>query len=298
MARIRLVSPFAWATRRSAAQNGYFAASIEARQWGRRLSVSKRLGLMIGVVAAGAILAYLCLPGHGFGAFFYNLAPPIFRESVIYLQQSNGFGEGNGPAYWSEVEKHVLLTLESVGVATAICFPMGVIGSRIRIARIVATNIVGIARGIPGIAVLFVMWQWLGATETNAVVAMTLLAAPPIFLNTVAGYAGVAPSTVEAARGMGMDRFQVLARIETPLAASVIIAGIRTATVEVVASATIVAFINVNTLGVQIFDGVGDPSSTTGQAELAVGIFGVAVLAWLAELLLTQFQRLATPRYA
>ena len=232
------------------------------------------------------------------GTFFYNAAPPIFRNSVIYLQSSNAFQESYGEQYWDEVKTHVLITLESVGVATAICFPLGIIGSRVRLARVAATNVVGIARSIPGIAVLFVMWQRLGATEANAIFAMTLLAAPPIFLNTVAGYASVDPAIVEAARGMGMGKLQVLTRVETPLAASVIVAGIRTATVEIVASATIVAFINVNTLGVQIFDGVEDPSTTTGQAELAVGIFGVAMLAWIAEAMLTYFQRVVTPRYA
>ena len=74
---------------------------------------------------------------------------------------------------------------------------------------------------------------------------------------------------------MGMNRRQILLRIQTPLAAPVVIAGLRTATVEVIASATIAAYINFNTIGVEIFGGVQFATTTQGQAQIALGIFAI-----------------------
>jgi osmoprotectant transport system permease protein len=253
---------------------------------------------MTGVGLVAAVFSYLCIPGHPLGTFFYDHSPLIFRESISYLQTPNAFGESTSVEFWREVANHVTITLVTVGFATAVCFPLGILGSRIRLLRTTATNVVGIARGVPGVAVLFLMYPWLGTGERPAVVALVILAAPPIFLNTVAAYAGVDDSVVEAARGMGMGRLQSLVGIETPLAAPVIVAGIRTATVEVIASATIAAYINFDSLGSQISAGVQFLSENQGHAQLAIGIFAVTSIALLAELILTGLQRLVTPRTA
>ena len=261
------------------------------------MSKNKSLAIL-GVGGLVAIFCYLCIPGHVLGTFFYNAAPPIFRSSIGYLHINNGFGESNSSEFWTEVKNHVTITLLTVGIAAAIFLPLGILGAKVQIARTAATNIVGIARGVPGIAVLFLMWPWLGTGELPAVVALTILAAPPIFLNTVAGYAGVDRAIVEAARGMGMSRLQLLLRIETPLAAPVVVSGLRTATVEVIASATIATYINFDTLGTQIASGVDFLSTSQGHEQLAIGIFSIVALALLAELSLTFVQRLATPRLA
>jgi osmoprotectant transport system permease protein len=244
---------------------------------------------MTGVAGLAAVFAYLCIPGHPLGTFFYNAAPPLFRYTVAYAQQ-------NSAELWTEIKNHISVSLLSIAFAFGICFPFGIVASRIPVVRALGTNIVGVARGIPGIAVLFLIWPWLGPGERPTIIALTILAAPPIFLNTVAAYASVNRSVIEAARGMGLNAAQVLLRIETPLAASVVVAGLRIATIEVIASATIAGFVNFQTLGVQIAAAIQylpptfDPTSVAYQ-ELAVGVGAVALIALTAELVLSLLQR-------
>jgi osmoprotectant transport system permease protein len=123
-------------------------------------------------------------------------------------------------------------------------------------------------------------------------VALFFLAIPPILTNTYTGVANVDPDTLEAARGMGMTGRQVLIRIELPLAASVIAAGIRTAAVQVVATATLGALVGGGTLGLFIVRGfrVNDDVRVLGGAIL------VAALAIATELLLGLVERSLRPR--
>lgn len=239
-------------------------------------------------MAIGAIVSYLCIPGHPLGTFFYRAAPPLFRTTVAY-------GHQNSAEFWTEVKNHLMVTGLSVGIAALACIPLGVAASRVRTINVGFTNIIGIARGVPGIAVLFLMVPWLGVGLRPALVALTILASAPIFLNTAAGYAGVDRAVVEAAQGMGMNRLQILLRIETPLAAPVIIAGIRTAMVEVIASATIAAYISFDTLGTQIATAVEFLTTTTGEDALVLGVSAIAAMALAAELSLTVLQRIVTP---
>jgi len=280
-----------------------------------------RLALVSGVAVAAAIVAYLCIPGHWLGTFFYNAAPPLFRQTVSWEQSSNALQQSNGQLLWTQVQNHVQVSLISAAIAIGICFPLGVAASRSwrirafarkrhlavgflrRISerevpvRSTATNLVGIVRAVPGIAVIFLIYPFVGQGELPGVIALTLLASPPIFLNTVAGYAGVDRAVVESARGMGMNRPQIFGRIETPLAAAVVIAGIRIAMVEIIASATILAYsANYDTLGTQISYGLDDLGNLYhGRCELAVGISLVAAMALGAELLLSLVQRAVAP---
>lgn len=248
-----------------------------------------RLGLVAGAVIVVAVFAYLCVPGHPLGTFFYNVAPSRFRSTV-------GYAHHNSTTFWTEVKNHLVATGLAVGIASVICIPLGIAGSRLRFVRLLTTNIVGIARGVPGIAVMFLAVPLVGGVGIRpALIALTILAAPPIFLNTAAGYAGVDAAVVEAGRGMGMSRLQVLLRIETPLALPVVIAGLRTATVEVIASATIATYIVFDTLGGQIANAVEFGQTTFGQDALVLGVTSIAAIALLAELMLAMLQRLVTP---
>src|SRR5690606_6422141 len=97
-------------------------------------------------------------------------------------------------------------------------------------------NLVSALRVLPSLAILVLMLPYLGLGFTPALVALTILACPPILINTYTGYRDVDPAVVEAAYGMGMTTGQVLWWIESPLALPVVVAGLRTAAVEVVAS--------------------------------------------------------------
>jgi osmoprotectant transport system permease protein len=124
-------------------------------------------------------------------------------------------------------------------------------------------------------------------------VALVLLAIPPILTNTYVGVQSVDPDTVEAARGMGLSEGQVLTRLEVPLAAPLILAGLRTSAVTVVATATLAGFAGGGGLGVFLYAGF----TQQGQEQLLIGgAILVAVLSVLTEILFAGLERAVTPR--
>ncbi len=176
-------------------------------------------------------------------------------------------------------------------VGIVVCVPLGVLTSRSRLASVTIINGFNALRVIPSLAILFVMLPITGLTLTSALIALTILALPPILINTDAAFRTIDPAIREAATGMGMSRGEVLRRIEFPLALPVMLAGIRIAAVEVIASATLAAFIGGGGLGVFITRGfaLNDP------AILLVGAIPVAVLAFFAEAGLGFLQRVTQP---
>ena len=162
-------------------------------------------------------------------------------------------------------------------------------------------SVANLGRAIPSFAILSIVFQvmldyWpniafgLGPT----VIAMILLAIPPILTNTYVGVQQVDRDTVEAARGMGMTGRQVLRRLEMPLAAPLIVTGIRTAAVQVIATATLAALIGGGGLGRFIVDGFAQGD----EVVLMAGAILVALLAIVSELVFGGLARLARPRLA
>lgn len=184
--------------------------------------------------------------------------------------------------------QHLLLVAVALGIGIAICVPLGVITSRSQSASLAIINTANALRVVPSLAILFLAIPYFGLSFTSAAFALTILALPPILINTDAAFRTIPPAITEAAYGMGMTQSQVLWRIELPLALPVIIAGIRTATVEVIASATLAAFIGGGGLGIYITRGF----ALFDNAILLVGALSVAALALLAELAMGGIERL------
>lgn len=190
---------------------------------------------------------------------------------------------------WGVVEAHLKLSIFAILIGFAICFPLGVLASRNRYISLYSLNLFGVLRAIPSIAILFLAYPYLNTGFKPALVALALLACPPILINTNVGFRGVDPAIREAAYGMGMTTPQVLRRIEFPLALPVVIAGLRTATVEVIASATLATFIGGGGLGDYITQGLA-----TFQTNLVlVGAIPVALLTLGAEVILSGVERLS-----
>ena len=195
--------------------------------------------------------------------------------------------------------EHLIMSGVSVAIAAAIALPLGMwIGHTRRFERLVV-SITNLGRAIPsfGLLFLFVLAFGIGlrypASLRPAVIfALVLLAIPPIITNTYVGIQGVDEDTLEAARGMGMRERTVLLRIEVPLAAPLIMAGLRTAAVQVVATASLAAVVAGGGLGRFIIDGfaTGDRPQIFGGAVL------VAVLAILTEVAFGLVERVASPR--
>jgi osmoprotectant transport system permease protein len=197
------------------------------------------------------------------------------------------------------VLQHVEISAVAVGISVALAVPAGVAIGHFRRGEFVTVTVANLGRAIPSFAILSIVFQimarYLGALAFGfgpTVVALVLLSLPPILTNTHVGVRGVDPDAVEAARGMGMTGGQVLTKIEVPLAVPLMVAGIRTAAVQVVATATLAALIAGGGLGRYIIDGFaqGDTPMILAGAVL------VAILAMVTEATFAILQRSVTPR--
>ncbi len=208
------------------------------------------------------------------------------------LGQAWEYGQSHTDEFWKALGEHLALSFVALIIAIAVCIPLGILTSRFgRPARIIL-NIVGIGRVVPSIAVLLALYPAFGLGFTPALIALTLLAFPPILINTDTGLREVDPAIVEAARGMGMNNNEQLWKVKLPLAIPLIIGGIRTACIEVIASATLATFIGGGGLGVFITQGL----SGNENKVLLVGAIPVALLALSVELILATLQRFLTPK--
>ena len=191
--------------------------------------------------------------------------------------------------------EHVSLAAAALAVGTLIALPLGMLIGHTGRGALAVVSIANIGRAIPslgwfGIVFVPALNLGLGLGFWPSVIALVPLAIPPIVTNTYTGLREVDRDLVEAARGMGMREWQILRRLEIPVALPVILAGIRTSAVQVVATATLAAVIAGGTLGQLILIGIniGDDVQIVGAAIL------VALLAIVTELSFAAIQRAAT----
>ncbi|MGH7662236.1 MAG: ABC transporter permease [Vulcanimicrobiaceae bacterium] len=182
---------------------------------------------------------------------------------------------------------HVALSASALAAAVAIGVPLGTLTARANLVRPAVLALVNTARVIPSLTILMLMLPLIGLGTTPAFVALTILAIPPIVVNTDLGLRSVSPALVDAAKGLGMTAGQLARRIEWPLAFPVAFAGIRTASIEVIASATLAAFIGGGGLGEYITSGL----ATDDTRALVTGSVTVALLALVVDAALGALQR-------
>jgi osmoprotectant transport system permease protein len=192
------------------------------------------------------------------------------------------------------VRDHLALAASALALALVAGVPLGALLARRGWVRAPALGAVYIARVVPSLAVLAIMLPLIGIGFWPALVALTLLAVPPIVLGTDIGLRGVPESALDAARGLGMTRRQTATRVEWPLAVPVVFSGVRTAAVEVVASATLAAFIGGGGLGEYIVNGLAE----NDRSQLLEGAVSVAVLALGTQWLLGGIERRLANRAA
>lgn len=178
--------------------------------------------------------------------------------------------------------QHLAMSGISLGLALAIALPLAVVIVEHDRFAFAVVNTVNALRTIPSLAILAVMLPLLGIGMLPAIVALTVLALPPILLNAYVGLRDVDPDAVEAAIGMGMSRSRVLFDIRVPLAAPAMFAGARTASVQVLAGATLAPFIGAGGLGDFIAVGI----AMMDTSRLIVGAVPIALLTLLIEMLL------------
>ncbi|MDQ6825787.1 MAG: ABC transporter permease [Candidatus Eremiobacteraeota bacterium] len=180
-----------------------------------------------------------------------------------------------------------MLAGSALAMAALVALPLGVLVAHRARLRGPLLSALGIGRVVPSLAVLTLMIPLFGVGWRPAIVALALLAIPPIAINTDLGFRSVPEAALDAARGMGMTAMQIRNRVEVPLALPVIFAGLRTASIEVIASATLAAFIGGGGLGEYITSGL----QNNDDGLLLLGGISVAALALLVEIALALIQR-------
>lgn len=223
--------------------------------------------------------------------------PGFFSELVDWFADPNHWEGSFGIPV--RLLEHIIMSAVSVGVAALIALPVAMYIGHTRRLEFLVVSVANVGRAIPSFGLLFLSVLAFGtgldsppALRPPVLIALTLLAIPPILTNTYVGIQNVDADTLESARGMGMTEGQVLARLELPLAAPLIMAGLRTAAVQVVATATLAAVVGGGGLGRFILDGF----ATGDDPQIVAGALLVGLLAVVTETGLSLLQRAVTPR--
>ena len=188
---------------------------------------------------------------------------------------------------WDQVAvalgQHVAISLMALLIAFAIALPVGIAAARSDRVYAAAITISGLLYTIPTLAFLALLIPIVGLGRTNAIIAMVAFSLVVLIRNVAAGIRGVSPEVVDAARGMGMDARRVLLRVELPLAAPVIVAGLRVAAVTVISVTVAAAYVNAGGLGTLIFNGIaGDHAPKIWSGALTACALAITVDGTLA----------------
>jgi osmoprotectant transport system permease protein len=188
--------------------------------------------------------------------------------------------------------EHLSLCVAAVAAAAVIAIPLGVFFGHLKRGSLAASTVVNVGRALPSFAILAVAVILSGQIGFWPIwIALLALGMPPMFTNSVAAITGVRGDVLESARGMGMTPMKILRKVELPLAAPLIVAGLRTSTVNVIATAPLGALVAHNGLGRYIIDGL----ATQDYPQVVGGAILVALSAIAAEILLGLYERRVTP---
>ena len=213
-----------------------------------------------------------------------------FLSDVVGWFTTAANWQGNGGIVHRTVE-HVAMSGAAMLAALALALPAGLLLGHTGRGALLAVNLSNIGRAVPSFALLVLGAQLFGIGATPAFLALVALAVPPIVTNAYVGVREVDHDVVEAARGMGMGEGRILSRVEIPVAVPLVMAGVRTAGVQVVATATLAAVVGWGGLGRFIVDGLAQGD----RVKLFSGAVLVALLSMLTELALAVLQRFLTP---
>jgi osmoprotectant transport system permease protein len=197
----------------------------------------------------------------------------LWNEALVWLlDPATWTGAGGIPQRFAQ---HVAITLGVLAIASVIALPLGVLIGHRRSGGGVVVVLAGAARAIPTLGLLTLLGLGIGIGLGAPVVALVILAIPPLLTGAYSGIGSTDPATVDAARAIGLSEWQIVRGVELPLAAPIIVGGVRSATLQVVATATLAAYTADAGLGRFIFAGL----KTRDYGELIGGSVLVIVLA-------------------
>jgi osmoprotectant transport system permease protein len=215
-------------------------------------------------------------------------------EFIFEPQYSNVTG-GNKVGGLSQTIELALTQLEvtvfAVALSMVVALPLGLYLGHKGVGELVAVGLGNAGRAIPELALIAFMAAWIGVGTINLTIALAVLGIPPILTNAFVCIRQVDRASVEAARGIGMTEREILFRVEMPLAVPTLMAGVRLATIAIIATATIAPLAGVATLGEYIIN-----ENVYGENGVVAGAIVVALMALALELLLALLQRRLTSK--
>ena len=212
----------------------------------------------------------------------------LASDVADFLTDGSNWSTSDAYAIPNRLLEHVEYTALALGIGLLVAVPLGLWIGHTGRGAFLAINAGNAGRSLPTLGLLTLVVTIVGIGLLPVVVALVVLAVPPLLTSTYAGLRAVDRATVDAARGQGMREMQVLVRVEVPMALPVILSGLRNATLQVVATATVAAYVALGGFGRYLIDGL----AVRDYPQMVAGAVLVATLAIVLDLLLAGVQRL------
>ncbi|ASN39547.1 ABC transporter permease [Arthrobacter sp. 7749] len=213
----------------------------------------------------------------------------MINDMLSYLgDAANWTGTAGIPARLGE---HLWYSFLAVLAASIIAVPLGVFIGHTGVGKVFLVSASNVLRALPSLGIMTLLVLLMGVGLLPPVIALVLIAVPPILAGVYAGVANVEPAVVDAARAIGMKDSRIILQVELPLALPLILGGLRGAILQVIATATIAAYVNLGGLGRYIFDGL----ALYDYGQVLVGAVLVTALALVLDGLLALLARVLSP---
>ncbi|MBS4752483.1 ABC transporter permease subunit [Nocardioides sp. zg-ZUI104] len=214
----------------------------------------------------------------------------LFSEALAWIGDGAHWGGPGGID--TRLVQHLWISFAAVALAALVAVPLGIVIGHSGRGRVLVVALAGAVRAVPTLGLLTLLGLWLGIGLEAPLLALVALAFPSLLAGAYAGVGSADRTAVDAARALGMSTWQLISRVEVPLGADVLLGGIRAATLQVVATATLAAYISDNGLGRYLFAGL----KSRDYPQMLAGALLVAALALLADIALAALQRAARAR--
>lgn len=202
------------------------------------------------------------------------------------------FLQANGMTLLMKIGEHLFVSMSALALGVIVAVPLGILLTNMKKVSQLFISICSILQTIPSLALLAIMVPLFGIGYIPAIIALFVYSLLPILRNTYLGMEKVDKGLIDAAKGMGMTRYQVIRKVQYPLALPVIMSGIRLSAVYVVGWATIAAYIGAGGLGDFIFAGLNN----FDFSFIFAGTIPVTLLALFMDLILEKVEKVLTPR--
>ncbi len=217
-----------------------------------------------------------------------SLVPPVPLVNYFgYLFDGANWALGGDSSIPDRLGQHLLYTVVAVLISSAVALPIGLLIGHTNRGAFIAIGLGNLGRSLPTFGLVLLLVTFVGVGFLPVLVALVVLAIPPILAQTYAGVRSVDPAAVDAAVGMGMRPLQVLFRAEVPMALPLILSGLRSALLQVTATATVAAYASLGGLGRLLIDGL----NRNQYDQIFAGAVLVAALAILLDYLSAGVER-------